>query len=52
MPWRQRVIHDYGHWMPEGVVECRALQLTGASWKFANYADQVLRAKLRDAGGW
>ena len=36
-----RVIHDYGHW---GSGISRAT--TGAHWKFSNYADQVLRARL------
>lgn len=35
-----KVIHDYGHW------HSRNPDRTGASWKFANIADQVLNTRL------
>lgn len=35
-------IHNYGHWMPGGHNEDRALE----TWKFANFADQILRERL------
>lgn len=35
-----KAIHDYGHWASE------APDTRGATWKFSNLADQVLRARL------
>lgn len=55
------VVHAFGHWAPRlmkqlkltwqqdylaGLQTAEALQSTGAYWKFSNYADQVLRARL------
>lgn len=36
-----QVVHDYGHW---GTRDC--LQEVGTYWKFSNYCDQILRARL------
>jgi len=38
------IIYFYGHLMPGGVPE-RGVKSGGASWKFANYADQILRER-------
>lgn len=40
-----RIIHNYGHWGYTS--EGRAAQAHGSYWKFAHYADQVLRARLK-----
>lgn len=42
------IIHDFGHWMPLGVPE-RSTKLQ--TWWFSNYADQVLRVRLK-RDGW
>jgi hypothetical protein len=35
--------YPYGHWSPEGT----AAACSGGTWKFSNYCDQVLRARLK-----
>ncbi len=53
-----RVVHDFGHWAPSKKLQedlfddlrllddAIKLQTNGGYWKFSNYADQVLTAKL------
>jgi len=36
-------IHGFGHWSP---LPCIGAHYGGATWKFSNYADQILTAKL------
>lgn len=38
-----KALHDFGHW--GGIIDSSALDTRGATWKFANLADQVLSAR-------
>jgi len=40
-----RVVYFYGHWAPRGSAGQEA-QKNGAYWKFSNYADQILSARV------
>jgi hypothetical protein len=46
-----RTVYFYGHWRPGASIAGDAPHIAGGgNWKFANYADQVLRARFNVSG--
>lgn len=44
-----RVIHNYGHWWPGAVAGGPNPDRVGGGWKFSNYADQSLAARIHES---